>query len=80
MKSRQLMFQVSANLSKPEAVSFAKTLKPDEKYYLVKVSENPKVRRIDKRTRFVVVRHPRKGKTVKGGYARFVNRTELLSI
>lgn len=71
------MFQMSANLSEPEAICFARTLKPDEKYYLVKVSENPKARHIAKRVRFVVVRHHRKGENVKGGYARFVEKGEL---
>jgi len=58
-RGKQLMFQVSANLSEPEAVSFAKTLKLDEKYYLVKVFENPKARHIAKRERYVIVRHLR---------------------
>ena len=74
------MFQVSTNLSEPEAVSFAKTLNPSDKYYLVKVFENPKARHIAERERFVVVRYPRASETVKGGYAKIVDRGELRNI
>ena len=76
-KNKELMFQVSANLSEPEAVSFAKTLKPNERYYLVKVFDNPKASHLAKRERFVVVRNPRKGEIVQGGYAKFVDKREL---
>jgi hypothetical protein len=40
--SKQLMYQISSTMSRPEAIGFARTLESYGKYYLVKVSENPK--------------------------------------
>ena len=72
------MWAVSVSLSKPEAISFARTLDGAEKWYLVKVSENPKARHIGKRERFVVVRYPKPGEIVGDGHAVFVNPTSLM--
>jgi hypothetical protein len=58
--NKTLMFCVSNNLSKPEAISFARTLDPNEKYYLVKTHENPKAKHLAMRQRYVIVRNPKK--------------------
>jgi hypothetical protein len=54
------MWAISVSLSKPEAISFARSLDGCDKYYLVKISENPKSRHVGKRERFVVVRYAHK--------------------
>ena len=74
------MIQVSINVSEPEAISFAKSLNHGETYYLVKVFENPKASHIAKREKFVVGRNLRNGETVKGGYAKFVEKVEIRRI
>ena len=79
-KNKELIFIVSTDLSEPEAVSFAKTLNPADKYYLVKTYENPKARHIAERERFVVVPLPRASETVKGGHKKTVDRGELRNI
>lgn len=62
---KELLWVISVSLSKPEAISFARTLGENEKWCLVKISENPKARHIAKRERFVVARYPRKGEAVE---------------
>ena len=76
---KELMCQVSIALSKPEALSFAKTLWDGEQFYVVKVSENPKARHIARRERWVVARKPRKGEVVEPGYALFAKNKEKVS-
>ena len=78
--NKQLMFAISNSLSKPEAISFAKTLDPNEKYYLVKVSENPKARHLAKRERYIITRDLRKGEIVPNGYALFVDGCRLQKV
>jgi hypothetical protein len=51
-----------------------------DKYYLVKISENPKARHIAKRERYVVVRYPHNGEAVSNGHAMFVCGSELQGI
>ena len=77
-QNKVLMFAISNSLSKPEAISFAKTLDPKEKYYLTKVSENPKARHIAKRERYVIVRDLHRGETVSNGWSLFVERGRLV--
>ena len=64
------MFQVSCNLSEMEAIDFARTLRKDEEYYLLKVFENPKAKHYSKRERFVVLRELRDGENVYGTWGR----------
>jgi hypothetical protein len=78
--NKTLMFAISNSLSKPEAISFAKTLDPNEKYYLVKVSENPKARHLAKRERFVITRDLRKNEVVPNGYSLFADKRELQNV
>ena len=75
--NKQLMYAISNSLSKPEAISFAKTINTEDKYYITCVHRNPKARHIEKRERYVVVRDLRKGEIVPNGYALFVDRHEL---
>jgi hypothetical protein len=70
--NKQLMFAISNSLSKPEAISFARTMDKADKWYITKVYENPTARHIEDRERWVVVRDLRKGEIVPNGYALFV--------
>lgn len=74
------MWAISVSLSKPEAISFARSLPQTDKYYMVKTSENPKARHIAKRERFVVVRYPHKGEFVADGHALFTEQISLESV
>jgi len=71
------MWAISVSLSKPEAISFARSLDGCDKYYLVKISENPKSRHVGKRERFVVVRYAHKREAVPDRHAAFVCMNEL---
>ena len=75
--NKQLMYAISNSLSKPEAISFAKTLDQNEKWYLVKVSENPKARHLAKRERYVVVRNLHEKEIVPNGNALFAENQNL---
>lgn len=70
---KELMVGISVSLSKPEAISFARSLPQWDEYYLVKISENPKARHIARRERFVVVRYPHDGEAVDDGHATFAD-------
>jgi hypothetical protein len=72
------MVGISVSLSKTEAICFARSLPQYDKYYLVKISENPKARHIAKRERFVVCRHPHKGENVADGHALFTDKSQPL--
>ena len=78
--NKTLMFAISNSLSKPQAISFAKTLNGGDKWYITCVSRNPKARHIDKRERYVVVRDLRKGEIVSNGHALFIEKRELQMI
>jgi hypothetical protein len=80
MKNKKLMFEISKSLYKPDAISFVKTLPPDDTYYLVKTHENKKEPHIAKRQSFVVVRDLRAGETVVGRWGRMVEQNELISV
>jgi hypothetical protein len=75
--NKTLMYAISNSLSKPEAISFAKTINTEDKYYIVCVHKNPKARHIEKRERYVVVRYLRKGEIVPNGYALFTDKHAL---
>jgi hypothetical protein len=77
---KELMWAVSVSLSKPEAICFARSLNGCSKYYLLKISENPKARHIAKRERYVVARYPHNGEAVSNGHALFVCGSELKEI
>lgn len=68
-KEKELMFCVSVNLPKSEAIGFARTMPSDEAYYVYKIAENPKARDACDRESWVVCRYPRNGEIVKGTYA-----------
>ena len=74
------MFCISNNLTKPEALTFASTLRKDEECFLIKVFENPKERHIAKREKYVVVRHVRQGETVVGAYKKVVKENQLSKV
>jgi hypothetical protein len=74
------MFAISNSLSKPEAISFARTMNGGDKWCIVCVHRNPEDRHIDKRERYVVVRDLRKGEVVPNGYALFVEKDELQEV
>lgn len=76
----ELMWATSVSLSKPEVISFARSLPQWDKYYMVKISENPKARNISRRERFVVVRHPHNKESVDDGHAMFADGMQLLDI
>jgi hypothetical protein len=73
----ELMVGISVSLSKPEAISFARSLPQWDKYYLVKISENPNARHIAKRERFIVCRYPHKDESVADGQAMFTEQNSL---
>ena len=75
--NKTLMFAISNSLSKSEAISFARTINGDDKWYITCVYENPKARHIEDRERWVVVRDVRKGEIVPNGYALFVEKALL---
>jgi hypothetical protein len=79
-KDKALVFAISNSLSKPEAISFAKTLDPNEKYYLVKVSENPKARHLAKREPYVITWNLRKNEIVQNGYELFVDKRYVATV
>jgi hypothetical protein len=78
--NKELMVGITVSLSKAEAISFARSLPQCDKYYLVKISENPHARHIAKRERFVVVRYPHNGESVDDGHAMFENSNRLAGI
>jgi hypothetical protein len=71
MEKKTLMYAISNSLSKSEAIRFAKTLDPNEKWYLACVHRNPKARHIAEREKYVIVRDVKKGEIVPNGYALF---------
>jgi len=79
VKKKELMWAISISLSKPEAIQFARSLNGCSKYYLLKISENPKARHIAKRERFIVVRHPHNGEVVDNGHAVFIDPMLLIN-
>ena len=74
------MWAVSVSLSKVEAISFAPSLDKNEKWYMVKVFENPKARHIAEREKWVVVPYPHNGESVDNGHAMFVGRDDLSEV
>jgi len=78
MKKKELMFAISNAMSKSEAVCFARSLTVDEPKFLVRVWENANARTTAKKERYIVVRYPRKGENVIGGYAFWCGKEELL--
>jgi len=80
MKNKKLMFQVSGSLSEMEAIDFARTLKKDEEYYLLKIFENPNARHYSKRERFVVLRDLREGEKVYGNWEIIVDPKKLVPV
>jgi hypothetical protein len=66
--NKQLMYAISNSLSKPEAISFAKSINTEDKYYITCVHRNPKARHLEKRERFVVVRDLQKSEIVPNDY------------
>ncbi len=77
---KELMVGISVSLSKAEAISFARSLLHWDKYYQVKISENPEARHIAKRERFVVCRYPHNGEGVDDGHAMFVDSRQFTPI
>jgi hypothetical protein len=77
-ENKVLMVGITVSLSKAEAISFARSLPQWDKYYLLKISENPEARHIAKRERFVVCRYPHCGESVSGGHAMFTESGDRL--
>jgi hypothetical protein len=75
----ELMVGISVRLSKPEAISFARSLPQSDNCYMVKISENPHAQHIAKRERFMAARYPRNGENVDDGHAMFVDSNGLES-
>ena len=61
---KELMFCLSKWLPEIEAIQLARSMKTGDKWYIYKVSENPKARHIADRESFVVVRPLRKGEII----------------
>ncbi len=78
--NKQLMFCISNNLTKDEALEFASKLGKTEQYFLVKVFENPHEIHVAKREKYVVVRYPRQGEIVSGAFKKEVISKELLKV
>jgi hypothetical protein len=78
--NKQLMYAISNSLSMPEAISFAQSLDKNEKWYIVKISESPNARHLAKRERYVVLRYPHNGETVRNGNAFCVGANALEGI
>ncbi len=78
--NKQLMFCMSVDLTKSEALGFAQTMTTNEPYYIYKVSENPKARDWPKRESWVVCRPQRNGEIITGAYVLWVNPRRLVSI
>jgi hypothetical protein len=80
MEKKQLFFGMSKSLPLGEALDFKRSLGDDTGYYLLKVSENPKDRHIDRRARYVVVRHLEKEEKVCKAHAVVANREGFVLI
>ena len=78
LKEKQLMFQVSNALPRSEALGFAKTMRTPDEYYIYLVDENPDARDVVRRESWAVVRYPREGEIVRGCYAIWVDKGELV--
>jgi len=78
--TKQLMFCISNNLTKDEAIEFASKLSKNEQYFLVKVFENPKEIHRAKREKYVVLRHPRENEKIVGAYKKEVTKKELIAV
>jgi hypothetical protein len=63
-----------------EAIDFARTLRKDEEYYLLKAFENPNAKQYSKRERLVVLRDLRAGERVYGRWGRIVEPKKLVPI
>ena len=77
VKEKELLFQASNALPKSEAIEFAKTMRTPDKYYIVKVDENPDARDLQRRESWAVVRYPRQGEIVRGCYALWAGKEEM---
>lgn len=71
------MFCVSKWLPEIEAIQLAKSMRGDDKWYVYKISENPKARHIADRKSYVVVRPLRKAECVQRGYGIVVHPGDL---
>ena len=64
MEERELMFCMSKYLPESEAISFAKTLRALDRFYVYLAGTNPKARHVRDRESWIVVRPLRKGEVV----------------
>jgi len=80
-QTSRLMFCISNNLTRTEALSFASTLSKNVQYFLLKVFENRNEAHISKREKFVIVRRARENEQIKGAYRRSLKlKDELIPI
>jgi hypothetical protein len=79
---KTLMFQMTNAMPKSEAYSFAGTIPKinGDKFYIYKISENPKARDAWRRESWVIVRPVRTGEVVSNGYAIWVDKLHLIYV
>jgi hypothetical protein len=69
MEKKRMYFGMSVDLPFDDAVEFRRSLRGWTKYYILKVRTNHNARNIDRRNRYVVVRHRHKNEKVEPEYA-----------
>ena len=77
MKGKKLYFGMSVALPLEEAVAFKKSLGNEDKYFLMKVRDNPKDVHVDRRQRYMVLREPREGEYIPAALRVFAGREKL---
>ncbi len=55
-------------------------MRTPDKYYLYLVDENPDARDVVRRESWAVVRYPREGEIVRGCYALWVDKREMILV
>jgi hypothetical protein len=80
MQHKSLIFAVSVSMPKNEAYCFAKSMNGDDKFYIYKTKENLKARDAQRRESWIVTRFPRKGEIVKGTFALWAEKGELVPV
>jgi len=77
MKGKKMYFGMSVALPLEEAVAFKKSLGNGDKYFLMKVRDNPKDVHVDRRQRYVVLREPREWEYIPAAWRVFARASEL---
>jgi len=78
MKGKNLYFGMSVALPLEEAVEFKKSLGDGDKYFLLKVKNDPKNVHIDRRSLYMVLREPRRDELIRDAYTVYCDENDLV--